>query len=119
MSTCPGGDLSAWGWGEGGADATAEGAGEGESKAEAEGVATETEAKNSRVEAEAGDAETKIETKNVEHKTGAVDMLDCCRPLEVTVYKLADDIVLEDWKPPVPPEYKGLHGISLPTLQRP
>ena len=65
LSTCPGGDLSAWGWGEGG---------------------------------------------------GAVDMLDCCRPLGVEVYKITDPAVLEGWKPPTPPEYKGLHGVTLPTF---
>lgn len=67
LSTCPGGDLSAWGWGEG-------------------------EAKEGK------------------------SMLECCRPLEVEVWKLRDqEQVLGDWTPPLPPDYRGRHGMSVPT----
>lgn len=45
-------------------------------------------------------------------------MLHCCRPLGVDVYKITDPAVLEDWKPPNPPEYKGLHGVALPTFKK-
>ena len=44
-------------------------------------------------------------------------MLATCRPLGVQVYKLTDPSLLEDWKPPEPPAYRGLHGMLLPGLQ--
>lgn len=68
LSTCPGGDLSAWGWGEGGANE------EGEKKS----------------------------------------MVNCCRPLKVEVFKIADESVLEGWKEFESPAYKGLHGMKVP-----
>lgn len=65
LSTCPGGDLSAWGWGEG----------EGEGK----------------------------------------KMIDCCRPLKVEVFGLADrESALQGWEPPKRPEYRGMHGMRVP-----
>jgi uncharacterized protein YcgI (DUF1989 family) len=67
LSTCPGGDLSAWGFGEG-----------------EEGV----------------------------------DMVDTCRPLGVEVSRIDDQSVLEKWKSPKSPEYKGLHGLKMPTFSR-
>ncbi|KAI9879873.1 MAG: hypothetical protein M1830_006725 [Pleopsidium flavum] len=67
LSTCPGGDLSAWGWGEG----------------------------------------------------NAGDMVGCCRPLGVEVYRMTDEKrVLEGWREPEVPAYKGLHGLKLPTFQQ-
>lgn len=47
---------------------------------------------------------------------GADDMLGCCRPLAVEVYRFTDPAVLEGWRPPAPAPYKGLHGIALPTF---
>jgi hypothetical protein len=44
-------------------------------------------------------------------------MLDCCRPLAVEVYELTDRSVLKEWKSPVPPPYRGMHGILLPKPQ--
>ena len=44
-------------------------------------------------------------------------MLDCCRPLAVEVYELNDQSVLKEWKSPVSPSYRGMHGIVLPTFQ--
>lgn len=67
LSTCPGGDLSAWGWGEG--------------------------------------------------KEG-VDMVDCCKPLGVELYKITDLSVLKDWRPPLSPQYRGMHGVQLSTFQK-
>ena len=67
LSTCPGGDLSAWGWGEG--------------------------------------------------KEGG-NMIDCCKPLGVEVYKITDHNVLRDWRPPVSPQYRGMHGVELPTFRK-
>jgi len=67
LSTCPGGDLSAWKFGE---------------------------------------------------REGETDMLDCCRPLGIEVYEITDKSVLEEWTPPVPPEYRGFHGMAMPTFQR-
>lgn len=46
---------------------------------------------------------------------GPDEMLQCCRPLGVEVYKIADPAVLEGWSEPQPVTYKGLHGIKLPT----
>ena len=63
LSTCPGGDLSAWGWG-----------------------------KNS----------------------GGTNMIECCRPLGVEVYKLTDESILRDWSPPQQPAYRGRHGLTSP-----
>ncbi|KAK4978328.1 hypothetical protein LTR66_010644 [Elasticomyces elasticus] len=66
LSTCPGGDLSAWGWGEGGA--------------------------------------------GVERTS----MFDCCRPLEVELFRLTDEKVLAGWTEPQVPQYKGMHGMRVP-----
>jgi len=45
-------------------------------------------------------------------------MVDCCRPLGVEVYEMTDPKILEGWKPPESPNYRGMHGITLPTFQR-
>ncbi|KAJ5460387.1 uncharacterized protein N7458_001939 [Penicillium daleae] len=38
-----------------------------------------------------------------------------CRPLGVEVYQLADEkTILEGWKAPESPAYKGMHGMSMP-----
>jgi uncharacterized protein YcgI (DUF1989 family) len=75
LSTCPGGDLSAWGWGmaeegkEGG-----EGAGEG-------------------------------------------GMKETCRPIKVEVWEINEEVrgeVLDGWKAPERPAYRGVHGIKVP-----
>jgi hypothetical protein len=44
-------------------------------------------------------------------------MLASCRPLGVEVYELTEPSVLESWKPPEPPAYRGLHGMVLPVFQ--
>ena len=41
-------------------------------------------------------------------------MLDCCRPLKVEVFGLKDAKVLEAWKEPQPPAYRGSHGLTVP-----
>ena len=44
-------------------------------------------------------------------------MLDTCRPLGVTVYKLKDqEAILQDWKSPEAAPYKGMHGIKMPVF---
>ncbi|OAA78561.1 hypothetical protein LEL_05384 [Akanthomyces lecanii RCEF 1005] len=65
LSTCPGGDLSAWGFGS--------------------------------------DSEQ--------------EMIKCCRPLHVQVYRLKDEGVLRrvGWKPSIVSAYKGMHGVFSPT----
>lgn len=40
-----------------------------------------------------------------------------CRPLGVEVYQLADEKVLESWKAPECPPYKGMHGMSMPRCE--
>ena len=41
-------------------------------------------------------------------------MLESCRPLKVEVFGLKDAKVLEGWKEPQPPAYKGRHGLKVP-----
>ncbi|EMC92207.1 hypothetical protein BAUCODRAFT_281876 [Baudoinia panamericana UAMH 10762] len=41
-------------------------------------------------------------------------MLDCCRPLKVDVFSLADQSVLEGWTRIEPPTYRGRHGMTIP-----
>lgn len=41
-------------------------------------------------------------------------MLDCCRPLKVEVFKLDDAGVLQSWRMPEPPAYRGTHGMQIP-----
>ncbi|KAM3557089.1 hypothetical protein MY1884_004699 [Beauveria asiatica] len=64
LSTCPGGDLSAWGFGS--------------------------------------DSEQ--------------EMIKCCRPLHVQVYRLEDKALLQrvGWKPATVSPYKGMHGVFSP-----
>ena len=47
---------------------------------------------------------------------GAEDMLQCCRPLHVQVYRLQDESLLEKvgWKPATVSGYKGGHGVYSP-----
>lgn len=47
-----------------------------------------------------------------------VDMVDCCRPLSIEVYKITDDAVLKNWKSPEVANYKGQHGLKFPTFQK-
>ena len=42
-------------------------------------------------------------------------MLECCRPLKVEVFKLDDEGVLDNWKKPQPPKYRGSHGMQVPA----
>ena len=45
-------------------------------------------------------------------------MLATCRPLGIEIYELENrDDVLKDWKQPLSPDYKGLHGIRMGTWQ--
>jgi uncharacterized protein YcgI (DUF1989 family) len=43
------------------------------------------------------------------------DMTDCCRPLRVEVFKLADDAFLANsgWKPAQVSPYRGMHGLII------
>ena len=43
---------------------------------------------------------------------GTDDMLQCCRPLGVDVFKLTDPAILEDHQPLESPSYRGMHGIT-------
>lgn len=40
-----------------------------------------------------------------------------CRPLGVEVYQLADPAVLEGWKSPESPKYRGQHGMRMPSRE--
>ena len=45
------------------------------------------------------------------------NMIDCCRPLGVEVYRLEDGPLLNNyWKPPQFPAYRGIHGLKMPHL---
>lgn len=45
-------------------------------------------------------------------------MLDVCRPIQVDVWKIEDEEVLKGWEPPKSPEYRGLHGMTVPGGER-
>ncbi|GME67708.1 unnamed protein product [[Candida] boidinii] len=47
-----------------------------------------------------------------------IDMVDCCRPLGIEVYKITNDEVLKDWKEPESPKYKGAHGLGFPVFKK-
>ena len=77
LSTCPGGDLSAWGW--------------------------------HQAEEAAG-----VDTDAAEEK----DMKSTCRPIKVEVWEIEESVrqdVLKGWKSPERSQYKGMHGINIPT----
>lgn len=49
---------------------------------------------------------------------GGGDMKDVCRPIKVEVFKINDDVrgeVLNRWKEPACPPYRGLHGLKVPV----
>jgi len=46
------------------------------------------------------------------------DMVDVCRPLGVEVFKITDEKVLEGWKSPECPKYKGMHGIEMKETRK-
>lgn len=50
--------------------------------------------------------------------TGKKSMLECCRPLHVEVSRLVDQEILKDWYPPAPPQYRGLHGMTVPPGEK-
>lgn len=50
---------------------------------------------------------------------GGDKMLECCRPLGVEVYKITDPEVFEEWKPPQPSAYKGMHGMMKAEFEKP
>ena len=48
-------------------------------------------------------------------------MLECCRPLQVEVFRLEDESLLNGWKEPQVSQYRGRHGMDVPlgeTLKR-
>ncbi|KAL7271632.1 hypothetical protein RUND412_005596 [Rhizina undulata] len=47
-----------------------------------------------------------------------VDMVDCCRPLGVEVYKLTQEGVLGGWEEPKYARYGGVHGVTMPVFKR-
>jgi hypothetical protein len=49
---------------------------------------------------------------------GGGNMLDCCRPIKVEVFEISDDNLLEGWEMPECPEYKGLHGLVIPSGEK-
>lgn len=45
------------------------------------------------------------------------EMRATTRPLGVEVYQLTDPKVLENWKEPEPPKYRGMHGLAMPQRE--
>lgn len=43
------------------------------------------------------------------------EMIKCCRPLKVEVFRLADENFLRSvgWEPAKPATYKGMHGMNV------
>jgi len=48
------------------------------------------------------------------------EMIKCCRPLKVEVFKLADggNVLAGNWKPARRPDYRGVHGMQVPQGER-
>ena len=48
------------------------------------------------------------------------EMIKCCRPLKVEVFKLQDESVLNKsgWKPAERPPYAGMHGMTVPVGEK-
>ena len=42
-----------------------------------------------------------------------VNMIDCCRPLGVEVYRLEDGAELKNWRSPQFSAYRGNHGLRM------
>jgi len=44
------------------------------------------------------------------------EMIKCCRPLKVEVWRLADEVAVlgGKWSESQPPQYKGMHGMQVP-----
>jgi uncharacterized protein len=45
------------------------------------------------------------------------DMVEVCRPLGVEVFRITDERVLEGWKSPECPRYKGVHGVKMKEMK--
>jgi uncharacterized protein YcgI (DUF1989 family) len=45
------------------------------------------------------------------------EMIKCCRPLKVEVWRLEDEVAVlgGKWREQMPPEYKGMHGMRIPA----
>ena len=48
---------------------------------------------------------------------GEDPMLETCRPLGVEVYHITNPQLLEQWKPPEPSRYTGMHGFKIPQFR--
>ncbi|ODV83271.1 hypothetical protein CANARDRAFT_203416 [[Candida] arabinofermentans NRRL YB-2248] len=46
------------------------------------------------------------------------DMIACCRPLGIEVYKITNEKALENWSESKPVNYKGLHGLKEPVFKK-
>jgi hypothetical protein len=44
-------------------------------------------------------------------------MVEVCRPLGVEVFRITDERVLEGWKSPECPRYKGVHGVKMKEMK--
>ncbi|KAF3941444.1 hypothetical protein ABW19_dt0208560 [Dactylella cylindrospora] len=45
-------------------------------------------------------------------------MLECCREIKVEIFGIDETVktdALKGWEGPKPPEYKGMHGMNVPT----
>lgn len=48
------------------------------------------------------------------------EMIKCCRPLKVEVFKLVDEgnLLTAKWKPAERPDYRGIHGMVVPEGEK-
>jgi uncharacterized protein YcgI (DUF1989 family) len=43
------------------------------------------------------------------------NMKEVCRPIKVEVFEIGDNQVLGSWKAPEKPDYRGCHGMKIPS----
>jgi uncharacterized protein YcgI (DUF1989 family) len=46
---------------------------------------------------------------------GATNMTSCCRSIQIDVWTISDPIILQEWSPPKSPNYRGMHGMDIPS----
>lgn len=90
LSTCPGGDLSAWGWHQ----------------------------VDPAPDSHAHDETTMEKEEGEEGKKNKADMKSTCRAIRVEVFEIVDEVrgeVLRNWTESRVSGYKGMHGMGIPV----